>query len=172
VSDRVEDDDAGGEAQQLERELPQFALVVSAAATGRWHLAALVREKDDRDFYLRSVAVRWPFTIARPAPSNRQNEIVFRPQDLSPAGTSPARKLVVNWVWTPADDGTERLHFFVKRAWRLPLPRRSRLRLRLGLKEQAPPRRRFILHVRSNLADWRPDAASRREQDAAAGPEA
>ena len=164
------DEHAGGEQAQLERELPQFALVVSEAATNRWHVAALIREKDDRDFFLRSVAVPWPFVIARPAPSNRQNEVVFRREALSPSGSSPTRKLVVNWAWTAAEDGTEQLHFFVRRSWRLPWRKQSRLRLRLGLTEQAPPRRRFILYARSNVVDWG-GVAQTRLKEASTAPE-
>jgi hypothetical protein len=171
VADLVEGGQAGGGEQEFERDLPQFALVVSEAAAGQWHVAALVRERNDRDFYLRSVAVPWPFIIARPAPSNRQNELVFRPEDLSPAGSSPARKLVVNWDWSPVDDATEQLHFFVKRRWRLPFGARCRLRLRLGLTEQPPPRRRFVLRAYSNVVDWQGAGGPRLEEDKAAGRE-
>lgn len=173
MSDLVDgDEQVGGEQAELERDLPIFALVVSEAATDGWHVAVLVREKDDCDFYLRSVAVRWPFVIARPTPSNRQNEVIVRREDLSPAGSSPARKLVVNWAWEPVDDAAEQLRFLVKRAWRLPLRGRLPLRVRLGLTEQPPPRRRFILRARSNVVDWRGEGAHRADEHETADLEA
>jgi hypothetical protein len=136
-------------------ELPQFALAVAAAAEGQWRIAALVKETSRPDFYVRSIRVPWPFIIARPARSNRQNDVFVRPEDLSPAGTSPTRKLVVNWAWEPIDETAEQLRFFVKRGgpgWLWPV---RPLRLRIGLKEQPPPRRQFSLRVRGNRLDWR-----------------
>ena len=135
--------------------LPRFALVVSAAATGGWHMAALVREAANPEFYLRSIAVPWAFMIARPAPSTRQNDAPVRPADLSPARTSPARKLVVNWGWQRVDPATEQLQFYVRRVGPLWVSPKRPLKLRLRLKEQQPPQRRFVTSVSSKPIDWR-----------------
>lgn len=140
---------------QHHSDLPQFSLTVSAAATGNWHSAVLVREADHRAYYVRSLRVSWPFLIARPAPSTRQNTVQFRPDQLSPARTSPSHKLLVNWAWQPDANGTQQLRFYVRhRDPRWLFPRRS-FALRVRLKEQAAPQRRYAVTVISNLIDWR-----------------
>ncbi len=136
-------------------EVPRFALVVSEVADGDWHVAALVKELAKLDFYVRSLSVPWPFVIARPAKSNRQNDHIIPPELCSPAGTSPTRKLIVNWAWEGIDGEAEQLRFYVKRrgsAWFW--PNRS-LPVRIAMKEQPPPRRRFVVRVRGNRLDWR-----------------
>lgn len=135
--------------------LPQFALVVSQAEDAGWHKAALVREAAHPAFYLRSIAVPWGFLIARPAPSTRQADVAVRPTTLSPARTSPARKLVVNWGWQRVDPATEQLQFFVRRVGPLWLRPKRPVKMRLRLKEQQIPQRRFMIRASSNPIDWR-----------------
>ena len=136
-------------------ELPYFALAISDTAEDGWHVAALVRESDKLEFYARSITVLWPFTVARPMKSNRQSDYIVRPEDRSPAGTSPSRKLVVNWNWDPLDNETQQLRFYVKRngpKWIFP---RCRLWVRIGIKEEQWTRQRYVVRVRSNVVDWR-----------------
>lgn len=140
--------------------LPRFSLEVSAASTDGWHKAALVRTAVDPAFYLRSIAVPWTFVIARPAPSTRQSNVVIRAGSLSPARTSPARKLVVNWAWRRVETGSEHLEFYVRRVGPLLLSARPALPLRLRLKEQSAPQRRFVVRVASSQMSWRVETAA------------
>lgn len=89
---------------QLLPKVPEFAVVVSDMTSDGWHMAAVLGESSNPDFYVRAVTVRWPFLIARPARSNRTTEKAVDPDALSPTGTTPARKLVVNWGWRKVED--------------------------------------------------------------------
>src|SRR5581483_721435 len=80
-------------------EVPEFALVVSANSSNGWHVAAVVSTGTGPAFYVRAITVRWPFSVARPTPSNRVSSKRIDPVSLSPTGSTPARKLVVNWGW-------------------------------------------------------------------------
>jgi len=160
---RDEDDDEEFEdepaaAPRPPPEFPKFALVASEAAVNGWHVAVMVRERANIDYYVRAVVVRWPFVIARPTRSNRQSNIRTATSKLSPASTSPAHKLVVNWAWEPVDDETSQLRFYVRRRNWLWLRRSRRLRVRLTVKEVQPPRRRVVVRLKSNPVAWhRPD---------------
>jgi hypothetical protein len=134
---------------------PDFALAVSGLARDGWHMAALVREAGNIDFYVRAVTVRWPFVIARPMRSNRASPTPVRPDQLSPASTSPASKLVVNWPWERIDDEAAKLRFYVKRLGPVWFSRTRTLNVRLTLKEVPPPRRRMVVQVSSNRVDWK-----------------
>lgn len=134
---------------------PRFSLSVSRSNTGGWHSAILVREAAMPEFFVRSLAVPRPFVIARPVRSNRQRGTAFKPQELSPAHTSPSRRLVVNWGWERRDDGTDQLRIYVKCKGRMLFWRRRKLAMKLRLKEQAPPHRRIVLLVSSEPVEWR-----------------
>ena len=114
-----------------------------------------MREHTNIDYYVRAVVIRWPFVIARPAKSNRQSDIIQSEDALSPTSTSPARKLVVNWGWEPIDDGTSQLRFYAKRTHWLWPNGAMRLRVRLTVKEVQPPRRRFVIPLKSNPVVWK-----------------
>lgn len=147
-------------ATDPELRVPSFSLVVSAESTGGWRSAAVVRDVASPAYYLRSISVSWPFIIARPRPSTRQRERRFRPDQLSPARTSPVRKLVVNWGWQPVDGATEQLRFYVRRLGPMWLWPNRRLSVRLRVKQQAPPQRRYLLEVSSEPIDWRATTAA------------
>jgi hypothetical protein len=139
---------------QLLLELPRFAVFVSDVATDGWHMAALLGESSNPDFYTRALGVRWPFLIARPTPSTRSTDRPTDPEQLSPAGTTPARKLVVNWRWVTAEGSVSQLRFYVRRRARIPFP--GRLRIRVTLKQLPWPRRRIVVAVKSNRITWNP----------------
>lgn len=146
--------------------IPNFALVISEEVSGGWRSGAIIRDALSPAFYLRSISVPWSFVLARPWPSTRQSPIAFRRDQMSPARTSPARKLVVNWGWQPRDETTEQLTFFVRYQGPLWFWPTRKLAVRLGLKQQTPPRWRHTLSLMSEPIDWRP-----RRLDAAAAPE-
>ncbi|HUB10615.1 MAG TPA: hypothetical protein VMB34_01555 [Acetobacteraceae bacterium] len=141
--------------------VPEFAVIIAAAATNGWHMAAVVTDATGPEFYLRAIAVRWPFVVARPTPSTR---IADRPVDhrrLSPTGSTPARKLIVNWGWTKLEDSFSQLRFYIKRSpvrWVKPT---GRARLRLTLKESGWPRRRIVVPVKTNVINWDAPAAEK-----------
>ena len=135
--------------------LPELALVVSDVSHDGWHIAALVGEAGNMDYFIRAVAVRRPFVIARPVRSNRSNDRLIDPAKLSPASTTPARKLVVNWAWEPVGDDATQLRFYAKRPRRFGFGQSTRaIQVKLTLKEVAPPRRRTVMRVRSNRIVW------------------
>lgn len=147
-------DEAGENEPRPPAEVPDFAVIVSAHATGGWHMAAVVGEDANPEFYVRALAVRWPFLIARPAPSNRISDKPVDPARRSPAGTTPSRKLVVNWGWETVEESVAQLRFYVKRT----APRVFRgpgvVKIRLTLKESAWPRRRIVIPAKSNVITW------------------
>lgn len=154
LEDEVEID--AGEEVRLLPEVPQFAVIVSTVATNGWHMAAVVGDSSNPDFYARALAVRWPFVIARPAPSNRISDRPVSREQLSPTGTTPARRVVVNWRWETAEGDVSQLRFYVKRAapwWFLAT---GRAKVRVTLKELAWPRRRIVAKLRSNSIIWNP----------------
>lgn len=141
--------------------LPRYFLAVSNEDDGGWRSAAIIRDAASPHFFLRSVTVYWPFVVARPRPSSRQNEVIVPPERLSPARTTPAQKLVVNWDWQPRDGGAaEELNFFVRCRGPLLFWPKRRLALHLGLKQQAPPNRRYPLKLVTPPIDWRPQTES------------
>jgi hypothetical protein len=95
--------DDGEDIQPL-LEVPSFALIVSDVATDGWHMAAVIGESANPDYYVRAVTVRWPFLIARPARSNRISDKPVAPDRLSPTGSTPSRRLVVNWGWVTVEE--------------------------------------------------------------------
>jgi len=136
--------------------LPQFAVIVAAAATNGWHMAAIVTGTPGPDFYLRAITVRWPFFVARPMPSTRIRATPVKAMLRSPTGSTPSRKLVVNWGWSKLEESFSQLRFYVKRTPTSLLPGSGRLRLRLTLKESSMPQRRLVLWVKSNAVTWQP----------------
>jgi hypothetical protein len=151
-----DDDEAadGGVDLTLLTPLPEFALIASAAATDGWHMAAVVGESGDPAFYVRAVTVRWPFLIARPAPSNRISDKPVDRERLSPTGTTPARKLVVNWPWITVEERVAQLRFYVKRTAPALFRKSVAVTVRLTLKESAWPRRRIVVPLHSNSISW------------------
>ena len=135
--------------------LPRFWLVVSPGHSNGWHSAIMLREVATPDFFVRSLAVPWPFVIARPAPRTRQPKVVVSPEEMSPARTSPSRRLVVNWGWERRNETTDQLRFYVKCKGPFLLWRRRKLALRVQLKVLAQPRRQIALEVTSGIIDWR-----------------
>lgn len=166
--DEWEDIDEPVEEARPPPEFPEFAMAISDTAMNGWHVGVVVREKSNIDYYVRAIVVRPPFVIARPVRSNRQSDIVPRKEELSPAQTGPARKLVVNWAWEPIDEETSQLRFFAKRKAGLwPFGNAKRLKVRLTVKEVQPPRRRYVVGVKSNQVAWKkpdPAAASARKR--------
>ncbi len=156
--DELEDLEESGaiDVDQLLPEVPEFAVVVSDMSNDGWHRAAVVGESANPDFYVRAVTVRWPFLIARPARSNRATDKPVNPDTLSPTGTTPARKLVVNWGWRTVEGTVSQLRFFVRRAAPISFRAASPLKVRLTLKESAPPRRRIVVKMTSNRVIWNP----------------
>lgn len=155
--DEPEDlDEAEAAAQgELLSELPQYAVIVSDVATDGWHVAAVIGESTNPDYYVRALTVRWPFVIARPVRSNRTSDKPVGPDLLSPTGTTPARRLVVNWRWLTVEDSVSQLRFYVRRK-RGPFLPAGCVRVRLTLKELAWPGRRFVVKTRSNRIIWNP----------------
>jgi hypothetical protein len=156
----IEDTDGSATADdgQLLPEVPEFAVVVSSLASDGWHMAAVIGESSNPDFYVRAVTVRWPFLIARPARSNRTTEAPVDADTLSPTGTTPARKLVVNWGWRTVEGSVSQLRFLVKRNAPISLRATSPVTVRLTLKELAWPRRRIVVKLKSNPVTWNPRA--------------
>lgn len=158
---RDDDDDEWEEIDEPEAplrsppEVPEFAMVLSDTAVNGWHVGAVIRERANVDYYVRALVVRAPFVIARPVRSNRQSDAIRRKEELSPANTGPARKLVVNWAWEPLDAETSQLRFYAKRTFGLILRKNQRLTVRLTVKEVQPPRRRFVVRVKSNPVAWK-----------------
>jgi hypothetical protein len=150
------DDAEALDESQLLPEVPEFAVIVSDVAYDGWHMAAVVGESANPDFYLRAVTVRWPYLIARPARSNRTADKPVDPDTLSPTGTTPARKLVVNWGWRTVEDSVSQLRFFVRRTAPLLLRAAAPVKVRLTLKETAWPRRRIVVKLTSNRIIWDP----------------
>ncbi|MGA3397753.1 MAG: hypothetical protein ABSC95_00930 [Acetobacteraceae bacterium] len=137
-------------------EVPEFAVIVSDVSIDGWHMAAVIGESANPDFYVRAVTVRWPFLIARPAHSSRSTGKPVDPDSLSPTGTTPARKLVVNWGWRTVEGSVSQLRFFVRRTAPLLFRATGPVRVRLTLKELAWPRRRIVVKVTSNRVTWNP----------------
>ena len=96
-----------------------------------------------------------PFVIARPVRSNRLSNAVVSPEELSPARTSPSRRLVVSWAWERRKDGIDQLRFYVKCKGPFLFWPRRKLALRVQLKVLAQPRRQIALEVTSGIIDWR-----------------
>jgi hypothetical protein len=153
--DEWEDIEDPAEPSRPPPEFPRFAMVISDTAVNGWHIGVVVRERANIDYYVRALIVRPPFVIARPTRSNRQSDIIPRKDELSPAGTGPARKLVVNWAWEPVDNETSQLRFYAKRKGVLWFGKSQRLRARLTVKEVQPPRRRIVVRLKSNLVAWK-----------------
>jgi len=139
-------------------EVPRFAVVVSDAATDGWHMAAVIGESANPDFYVRTVAVRWPFRIARLQSSNRSTDKPAMPDSLSPTGSTPARRLVVNWDWVPAEGSVSQLRFYVKRTARSLSGAPRSVKVRLTLKAWTKPQRRIVVAMTSNRITWNPPA--------------
>ncbi len=155
--DLEQSDEAGtvDESQPLP-EVPEFAVIVSDTASDGWHVAAVIGDSANPDFYVRAVTVRWPFLIARPVRSNRTADTPVNPDTLSPTGTSPARKLVVNWPWMTVEGTVSQLRFLVKRTAPLLFRAYGPAKIRLTLKETAWPRRRIVVKMISNPVTWDP----------------
>lgn len=136
--------------------VPQYTLVVSDEISGGWRRGAVIRDSVSPHFYVRSLSVYWPFILARPRPSLRQKAVIVPPDKLSPARTTPSTKLVVNWDWQPRGDATEELSFYVRCRGPLLFWPKRRLALHLGLKQLAPPHRRYPLKLVMQSIDWRP----------------
>jgi hypothetical protein len=147
-------DDVDENEPRAPAEVPGFAVIVSAIATDGWHMAAVIGEDANPEFYVRALAVRWPFLIARPAPSNRFSDKPARRDQLSPTGTNPARKVVVNWGWVTVEDSVAQLRFYVKRTAPRLFRNPGAVKVRLTLKESAWPRRRIVVAVKSNVISW------------------
>jgi hypothetical protein len=153
-------------------EFPEFAMIISDTAVNGWHVGAVIRERANIDYYVRALVVRPPFFIARPVRSNRQSDRTSRKDELSPANTGPSRKLVVNWAWEPVDDETSQLRFYARRRSWLWFGKAQRLKVRLTVKEVQPPRRRFVVGLKSNRVVWkkpdpRPEGEKKRRFHAA-----
>jgi hypothetical protein len=136
--------------------LPEFTVIVSDVSDDGWHIAAVVGESSNPDFYVRAVTVRWPFRIARPARSNRASEKPVAPHSLSPTGTTPARRLVVNWRWVPVEGSVSQLRFYVRRDAPIRFRDFCPVKIQLTLKETAWPRRRIAVKMKSNPITWNP----------------
>ena len=106
----------------------------------------------DPDFYLRAITVRWPFLIARPAPSNRISDKRLDPERLSPTGTTPARKLIVNWGWGKLEGSVSQLRFLCEAHADAVDQGHRAVTVRLTLKESGWPRRRIVVKVKSNIS--------------------
>lgn len=143
-------------------DVPKFAVIVSEVSTDGWHMAAVIGQSANPDFYVRAVNVRWPFLIARPARSNRTVDKPVAPDSLSPTGTTPARKLVVNWGWVRVEESVSQLRFYVKRRARLLLRSPGAVKVRVTLKEVAWPQRRIVVAMTSNPIIWNPRARKTR----------
>ena len=156
--DEVEDRDESeaGDEGLLLPEVPEYAVIVSDTSTDGWHMAMVIGESSNPDYYVRAVTVRWPFLIARPARSNRSTDKPVEPDALSPTGTTPARKLIVNWPWTTVEGSVSQLRFLVKRSFALPFRGSGRVKVRLTLKESVWPRRRIVVKTTSNRIIWNP----------------
>jgi hypothetical protein len=141
---------------ELLPEVPEFAVIVSNVSNDGWHMAALIGESANPDFYVRAVAVRWPFLIARPAHSNRAADKPLKPNTLSPTGTRPSRKLVVNWPWVTVEDAVSQLRFYVKRTGPTLFRTAAPITVGLTLKEVAWPGRRVVVKAKSNRVTWNP----------------
>jgi hypothetical protein len=156
--DELEDQDEteAGDDSELLPEVPEFAVIVSDISTDGWHLAMVIGESSNPDYYVRAVTVRWPFLIARPARSSRTTDLPVDPDSLSPTGTTPARKLVINWPWTTVEGSVSQLRFLVKRTASMLFPGTGRVTVRVTLKESAWPRRRIVARIKSNRILWNP----------------
>ncbi|HEY3848665.1 MAG TPA: hypothetical protein VGL95_16285 [Acetobacteraceae bacterium] len=141
---------------QLLPEVPEFAVIVSDVSNDGWHVAALIGEHANPDFYVRAVTVRWPFLIARPVRSSRASDKPVNPDSLSPTGTAPARRLVVNWRWVAVEGSVAQLRFYVRRTAPTLLRAASSVKVRLTLKESAWPGRRILVRIKSNRVTWNP----------------
>lgn len=139
-------------------EIPRFALIVSEVSTDGWHMAAVIGESANPDFYVRAITVRWPFLIARPARSNRTTDKPVAPGLHSPTGSTPARRLVVNWGWVRAEESVSQLRFYVKRTARRLFRASGAVKIRVTLKELAWPQRRIVVAMKSNRITWKPPA--------------
>jgi hypothetical protein len=139
-------------------EVPEFAVIVSDVSSDGWHMAMVIGETTTPDYYVRAVTVRWPFLIARPARSNRFADKPVDVEWLSPTGTTPARKLVVNWPWITMEGSVSQLRFLVKRAAPSLFGAAGPVRVRLTLKESGGPRRRIVVKMKSNRVNWTPTA--------------
>ena len=142
-------------------EVPEYAVIVATAATRGWHMAAVVTDSIGPDFYLRAITVRWPFVVARPAPSSRISDKWLDPERLSPTGSTPARKLIVNWGWGKLEASFSQLRFYVKRTPTRWTKGTVRLTVRLTLKESGWPNRRIVVPVKSNIIAWDAPAAGK-----------
>lgn len=143
------------DASELLPEIPGFAVIVSDVSNNGWHMAALIGDSANPDFYVRAVAVRWPFLIARPSHSNRTSDKPVRSHALSPTGTTPSRKLVVNWHWVAVEDSVSQLRFYVKRSVPVLFRAPTAVKIGLTLKESAWPGRRIVVQAKSNRIIWK-----------------
>jgi hypothetical protein len=137
-------------------DIPEFAVIVSDVSKNGWHMAALIGESTNPDFYVRAVAVRWPFLIARPSHSNRSSDKPVSSHTLSPTGTTPSRRLVVNWHWVAVEDSVSQLRFYVKRTAPALFRAPAAITVSLTLKESAWPGRRIVVRAKSNRITWNP----------------
>ena len=96
--DELEDQDQAEavDEDQLLPEVPEFAVIVSEASIDGWHVAMVIGEASNPDYYVRAVTVRWPFLIARPARSNRSTDKPIEPDFV-----------VANWHHTGAEVGRQ-----------------------------------------------------------------
>jgi hypothetical protein len=143
---------------QLLPEVPEFAVIVSDVSSDGWHVAALIGEHANPNFYVRAVTVRWPFVIARPVRSNRASDKPANPDSLSPTGTRPARRLVLNWRWAAVEGPVAQLRFYVRRAAPTLFRAAGSVKVSVTLKESAWPGRRIIVKIKSNRITWNPRA--------------
>lgn len=135
---------------------PNYALLVSEELSAGWHSAVIVRDAASPYFFVRSIAASWPFVLARPRPSTRQSEVAYPREQMSPMRTTPSQKLVVNWNWEVIEGTIEHLAFFVRCRGPYFFRPKRKLIVRLGLKEQVPPQRRYSLRLVGAPIDWRP----------------
>lgn len=159
-ADDVEDEDESQALDdgQLFLEVPKFAVIVSDVSDDGWHVAAVIGESANPDYHVRAVTVRWPFLIARPWRSTRASDNPVNPGSLSPTGTTPARRLVVNWGWRTVEGPVSQLRFYVKRTMPAAFRAVSPVNVRLTLKESASPGRRIVVKMKSNRITWNPSA--------------
>jgi hypothetical protein len=73
-----------------------------------------------------------------------------------PTGTTPARRLVVNWRWVPVEGSVSQLRFYVRRDAPIRFRDFCPLKIQLTLKETAWPRRRIAVKMKSNPITWNP----------------
>lgn len=128
--------------------LPKFSLVIDEEIGDGWHIARLVQERPNFDYYVQSMTIRGPFRITRPW----RGAAEFG--GLMPDLSAVARTQAINWDWTTEPEGPLILPLFIKRVRMFGLRRSRPANLRLVVRDMTIKATVTKVRLVSNTIRW------------------